>query len=892
LNEPDRQARITGQEPVLDRPARGTSFMPDSLLAVVPVLVGPLQVLLALLPAILVAILTTALSLLKPRAMKALCRVLWRLKVQVVVTAALVAALVFAVRAIQPGGGTIQEASGGAQDWTMFRGGPSRRGAAVDAVAPTGGGVNWVWRDEGEAFYSSPAVVGNRVYIASASVGAFSQSGAIYCFDAGTGTVVWRAEPQGFRPTFSSPAISGRFLVCGEGLHETRDARVVCLDLREGETAGRVLWALRTSSHVECAPVIAGGRVYVGAGDDGYYCVELEPAADGSPRVVWHAPGERFADAETSLLVVGDRLWAGLGVGGRAICLLDAGSGEELRRVETPYPVFSPPALAGGRIFVGMGNGDLVNSAEDARDLRLEVLREKGAGEAELARLERTLAPGGAVWCLDARTLERIWSVEVPRTVLGAVAVLEDRIYFGSRDGRIRCVGTDGRALGEWDAGAPVVASPVVTSEHVVLMTISGRLFVLDRVALEPVWDMAVASGPLAISSPALGGGRVIVGTQRDGLVCVGSHAAQKPTPIWPGALGGAGEAGCVDGSAIPSGGEVAWRFPPQGDDRRLDVTAPPALLDGRLLAPCVDDTGAGVVALATDPDPSTRRWLWRFSTRNTVHRSAAAVGDRVVVVDGRRGDAQRRLASVDLDTGKALWSVEVDSDASGAFVVTLDSIICETSPGLLRCLDPGGGARWTKDVGRLDVEPTVTDSMLLLATREPGALVALDRDTGIELWSAPLTDAVEGRPVVVAARVLVGTSRGLESRSLLDGRLVDGWTAGGGPVTADLARVAKSIVFVDADGRLVRVATRSGATVVRDLEGLAASTPLAGRDSVLLSAQHGLVRLVVDRADADPELWASVEETGRLSTPPVLADSRVYVGVAGRGIVCLRASE
>jgi len=55
--------------------------------AVVPVLVGPLQVLLAVLPGLLVAVAGAVVSLLRPAAMKNALRVLWRLKLPVAATA-------------------------------------------------------------------------------------------------------------------------------------------------------------------------------------------------------------------------------------------------------------------------------------------------------------------------------------------------------------------------------------------------------------------------------------------------------------------------------------------------------------------------------------------------------------------------------------------------------------------------------------------------------------------------------------------------------------------------------------------------------------------------------------------------------------------------------------
>ena len=44
--------------------------------------------------------------------------------------------------------------------------------------------------------------------------------------------------PEGFRATFSSPAISGKYLVTGEGLHQVRDGRIKRGDLIVLEAMG------------------------------------------------------------------------------------------------------------------------------------------------------------------------------------------------------------------------------------------------------------------------------------------------------------------------------------------------------------------------------------------------------------------------------------------------------------------------------------------------------------------------------------------------------------------------------------------------------------------------------------------------------------------------------
>ena len=351
---------------------------------------------------------------------------------------------------------------------------------------------------------------------------------------------------------------------------------------------GEVLWTFQTNSHVECTPFVDQDRVYVGAGDDGVYCLRLDPDIPDESRVVWHAPGERYPDAETSLLVLDDKVWCGLGVGGRAVCVLDAATGKELHRVDTPYPVFSPPAFAKGLVFVGMGNGDYVNDAESAREIRLAEMAEQGANTDELLAAGEQLAPGGALWAFDAKTFEVRWRLDLPATVLGSVAVSSTRecLYAAARDGAIYRVDFEGKVLREWHARAPVVASPALSDELLYVVTTRGRLFGLDPRRLDPVWEIAISTEGLTISSPAVRGDRIFVGTKSDGLLCLGSRVETRKELFWSGESGEAGNGGCLDDSTIVDEGGVEWRW------EHGEVSGPLAVLGDDLIAPIASSSG------------------------------------------------------------------------------------------------------------------------------------------------------------------------------------------------------------------------------------------------------------------------------------------------------------
>jgi outer membrane protein assembly factor BamB len=62
--------------------------------------------------------------------------------------------------------------------------------------------------------------------------------------------------------------------VFGDGMHQTDGAALHCL---RADT-GRPLWRLDVPGklvHIEGGPTVAGGRAYVGAGQAGVLCVEI-----------------------------------------------------------------------------------------------------------------------------------------------------------------------------------------------------------------------------------------------------------------------------------------------------------------------------------------------------------------------------------------------------------------------------------------------------------------------------------------------------------------------------------------------------------------------------------------------------------------------------------------
>jgi len=895
-------------------------------LGVVPILIGPLQVLIAILPAMLLALGGAILAMFKPSAIKAGILVLWRNKISTVLVAAGITGVVY-LGSFAFGGPKAGEAIEGAY-WPVHRAGPQRRGAAPESADPVAGGINWAFTSECKGFFSSPAVVGNRVYVASTDKGPLKDRGGIYCLDADNMGVVWKYSPRDFRATYSSPAVTEKYVVCGEGLHVTRDARITCLDRQ----TGRRLWELRTRSHVESSACIHDGKVYIGAGDDGLYCIELEPDRKGDPKVVFHLPGKDYPDCETSPIAHDGKVYFGLGEGGSAVCAVDAKTGKPVWRTPTPYPAFGSPAIADGKVVIAMGVGNMIETAEQVRQKTLDRLRAANAPAEAIAAAEKHLRPVGMVWALDAKTGAVAWKYEqVGRTVLSNVAIADGRMYFGSRDGHLYCLSTDGEFIGKWNARSPIITAPAVGAEHVYFVTDAGRLYGLDRRTLRPVWEITAGNVGPFVSCPAVGRGHVYVGTGGDGLVCAGVPSSLKTEPVWGGYLGGAGESGWSDHSPLPPRAVRLWSYPKASGGKKMPrIHAPAASFEKALY---VSFNAAGKTGLAKlVPAEQARQGAtetWFYPTPNAIFASAAAIRGRVYVVDGRAGQTNRSLHCIDAKTGKGLWTRPIPDGASGLMLLTAKGLLICDGPGRVSCLrvadEPSDAVAWSQAVESPVGAPTLVGNLVLAASAS-GAVTALDLADGQVVWTAPVGGKCTTGPVGNADMFAVGTDRGLAVHSMVDGSGL--WSAdvgaAAGALVCDVDYVAciQTTPNPDTDAAgptgpgqvfVFEWVGRGGWEAVKDTWDIAkhvedveyrfpGQAPSPGKVLRLKGTAAGIPPMFcggrmfyctddhfeqIEFHSGKVRRWLRSGWLGRVTAGPILVDSRAYFATDAKGLVC-----
>jgi outer membrane protein assembly factor BamB len=253
-------------------------------------------------------------------------------------------------------------------------------------------------------------------------------------------------------------------------------------------TRPAVAWTFATDGPVHSSPIWVDGAVVFGSGDGHLYAVD---EATGKERWRFETGGGVDGPAAyvNGLLVAQSRdgnLYA-----------VDARTGKERWRLplgaEKPHPwgwdfYLSGPAVAGSRLFVGSGSGEVL--------------------------------------AVDGGTGKVLWRHATAGRVRSSPAVAEGTVYVGSFDGYLYALdaesgaerwkfATQGVSIDLEEAGydrRSVQSSPAVAGGLVVVGSRDGRLYAVDRATGKERWNFDHQIS-WVVSSPAVVGGRAIVGS-------------------------------------------------------------------------------------------------------------------------------------------------------------------------------------------------------------------------------------------------------------------------------------------------------------------------------------------------------------------------------------------
>jgi len=196
----------------------------------------------------------------------------------------------------------------------------------IYALNATTGQLAWTFAtgDAGSSPQSNPAVAGDMIFVGS-------QDFRLYALNVTTGMQIWNFSTGG-RVT-SSPAVSNGMIFVGSS-----DGKLYAVN----KTTGAHIWN-STHSSVTSSPAVADGMVFVG--------FEAFSATTGA--LIWNnskgSTSSSPAVADNKVFVASD---------GGSIFALDMTTGEEIwsYKTQTSRTLYSSPAVAYDRVFVGLGS--------------------------------------------------------------------------------------------------------------------------------------------------------------------------------------------------------------------------------------------------------------------------------------------------------------------------------------------------------------------------------------------------------------------------------------------------------------------------------------------------------------------------------------------------------
>jgi outer membrane protein assembly factor BamB len=398
-----------------------------------------------------------------------------------IIGSALAFSLSGALRARRAAAGSQQVGGRGGE---MFRGDPERTGANP-GPGPTGT-PRELWRFQagyGE-FVSSPALVGNRLFIGCTD-------GNVYAVDSGSGQEVWRVETGG--PIISSPAVAGDVLYVGSF------GALFALDTATGAATspfqgGSQAQQYQIGAAVDSSPTVVDDVVYVGGSDGNLYAFDVE--TNGSRTFPAGSPVLSSPAVHAGVVYVG-----GFGL----VYALRAADLSELGRFTVDGPVDTAVAVHNDKVYAATSKGQVYAFEVAPADA----------------------APG--TW----RPGDPIWSVQTGGQVFSspAVATVDDLsyVFIACGDSNLYAYDAD-TGVEAWRAPqipvfGPIASSPAVVPSDGVLYVGSGdgRVHAIDIRTHQSREGWPITVGSRVDSSPVVRDGRLYVGSA-DGLIAIGGE--------------------------------------------------------------------------------------------------------------------------------------------------------------------------------------------------------------------------------------------------------------------------------------------------------------------------------------------------------------------------------
>ncbi len=310
-----------------------------------------------------------------------------------------------------------------------------------------------------------------------------------------------------------------------------------------------------------------------------------------------------------------------------------------------------------------------------------------------------------------ANSAKLLWAYETSAAIWSSPAVVDGRVFVGSKDCNIYCLNSsNGELLWNFTTVHEVNSSPAVSDGNVYVGSYDGWVYCLDVVTGLPVWISFV--GGFVLSSPVVVDGRLFIGSGSHDFFCFNA-----------------------------SDGTLLWSFPTLSP-----VDSSPAI-------------SSGVVHFATEDyhvyalNSSTGREIWRRHTGSVV--SSPSISNGYVYIGSKEG----YVVGLNASTGAQIWKYQTENSVSSSPAIAYGHVYVGSEDNNVYCLNASdGGKIWQAPTGYwVWSSPAIADGNVYVGS-EDYSLYCFDAFTGEKKYSYETGNYVDSSPAIVNGVLYVGS--------------------------------------------------------------------------------------------------------------------------------------
>ena len=307
--------------------------------------------------------------------------------------------------------------------------------------------------------------------------------------------------------------------------------------------------------------------------------------------------------------------------------------------------VESSAAIAGGVVYVGIGNGTLVALDLASGKVRWTYKTGDLFGESSPAVAGGLVLVGdlaGIVHAVSAADGKRAWTFATGGEIKSSPVVVKDLLLIGSYDTHL--FGLDaktGAVRWKFQTEGPVHATPAVLGDVAFVAGCDARFRAVRIADGKQAYEIMI--GAYTGASPVVAINRAYFGTFENEVMALD----------------------------LPSR-KILWRF--SDPQRQFPFYSSAALSAGRLVL-------GGRDKLVRAFDPASGKQMWEFVTRARVDSSPVIAGTRVFV-----GSSDNRLYVLNLQTGEKLWEFDTGGAVTASPAVAGGRVVVGSQSGMVYC--------------------------------------------------------------------------------------------------------------------------------------------------------------------------------------------------------------